>query len=390
MAEALVIGGGPAGLMAAEVLSAAGHRVTVADRMPSIGRKFLMAGKSGLNLTKAEARDSFLMHFPQPMRRIVADFDMDAVQDWARGLGQPLFTGSTGRVFPTAMKASPLLRAWMARLSAQGVVFRTRWQWSGFDQGEARFETPVGTQKVRAGAVVLAMGGASWRRLGSDGQWAKDRVDVSAFRPANCGFAVSWSSYMAPHFGTPIKATLLSAGHLRSRGEWVLSQNGVEGGGIYEVSAAVRDGAPLTVDLMPDHGMAELVNKIAGRNRKKTVTTFVKKGLGLSPAKAALVNEVGLFADTDDPADWAARLKAVHLPCCGPFPLDQAISTAGGLRFDALTLDLMLKNQPGVFAAGEMLDWEAITGGYLLTGCLASGRHAGSAAVRFLGERFRD
>lgn len=385
MAEAVVIGGGPAGLMAAEVLSAAGHRVTVADRMPSIGRKFLMAGKSGLNLTKAEARDSFLMQFQSPMRGIVAEFDMDAVQDWARGLGQPLFTGSTGRVFPTAMKASPLLRAWMARLSAQGVVFRTRWHWSGFDQGEARFETPDGTQSLRADAGVLAMGGASWRRLGSDGQWAKGRADVSAFRPANCGFAVPWSPYMAPHFGTPMKATLLSAGHLCSRGEWVLGQHGVEGGGIYEVSAAVRDGAPLTVDLLPDHDVADLVKKIARRNRKKTVTVFLKKGLGLSPAKAALVNEIGLFADTEDPTEWAARLKAVPLPCSGPFPLDQAISTAGGLRFDALTDDLMLKNQPGVFVAGEMLDWEAITGGYLLTGCLASGRHAGSAAVRFLG-----
>jgi uncharacterized flavoprotein (TIGR03862 family) len=384
MAEAWVIGGGPAGLMAAEVLSTAGHGVTVADRKPSVGRKFLMAGKSGLNLTKAEARDTFLMQFPEPMRPIVADFDMDAVQSWAQGLGQPLFTGSTGRVFPTAMKASPLLRAWMTRLTAQGVVFRTGWHWAGFDNGEARFETPDGTRMIGADTFVLALGGASWRRLGSDGQWARDRDDVAAFRPANCGFAVPWSPYMTPHFGTPVKATMLSAGHLHSRGEWVLSRHGVEGGGIYEVSAAVRDGAQLTVDLLPDQSVAELVKRIAGRNRKKTVTAFLTKGLGLSPAKVALVNEVRLLQGVDDAAVWAARLKSVPLPCSDPLPLDQAISTAGGLRFDAVTEDLMLKSRPGVFVAGEMLDWEAITGGYLLTGCLATGRKAGTAAVRFM------
>ncbi|MGJ8611703.1 MAG: TIGR03862 family flavoprotein, partial [Octadecabacter sp.] len=256
MTDALIIGGGPAGLMAAEVLSAAGHSVVVADAMPTVGRKFLMAGKSGLNLTKADTLEPFLDAYGaarDTLTPILSDFGPEDVSLWANGLGQDIFTGSTGRVFPKAMKASPLLRAWIARLTSQGVDFRTRWRWTGWDGADATFDTPDGPEAINAGVTVLALGGASWARLGSDGAWAAHLADaVAPFQPSNIGFKVAWSSHMTSHFGSAVKGCKLTAGDVSSRGEFVVSEKGIEGGGIYTVSAAMRDGASLALDLLPD------------------------------------------------------------------------------------------------------------------------------------------
>lgn len=378
---AIIVGAGPAGLMAADVLSAAGVAVTVIDQMPSVGRKFLMAGKSGLNLTKIEDPAQFDAAFgdaPPALRDALAQFGPAQVTAWAEGLGQPVFTGSTGRVFPVAMKASPLLRAWLNRLTQQGVSLSTRWTWTGWDGNALRFDTPDGPVTRSADITILACGGASWRRLGSDGQWADHFSDVAPFEPANCGFRVGWSGHMAPYFGQPIKATTLHAGKATSRGEWVITQNGIEGGGIYAVSAAVRDGAPLFVDLMPDHELSALQQKLDAARHKSSLGKILKSTLRLPPVKIALFNEMSRRAE---PATHtAALLKALPMMHSGPAPLDQAISTAGGLRFSQLD-GLMLPSKPGTFAAGEMLDWEAPTGGYLITACLATGRAAAVAAL---------
>ena len=378
MSTALVIGAGPAGLMAAEVLAGAGVAVTLADQMPSPARKFLMAGKSGLNLTKAEA--GFAQVFAPPMRGIVEGFGPEDVVRWAEGLGQAVFTGSTGRVFPVAMKASPLLRAWLGRLDALGVRLERRWRWTGWDEG-AVFDTPGGRCVVAADVVVLALGGASWRRLGSDGLWAGLLDGVAPFAPANCGFVVDWSRHMAPHLGQPVKGVGLRAGALASRGEFVVSARGLEGGGIYAVSAAVRDGAPLLLDLFPDRSAEDLRAALARPRGKASLSTHLRKALGLSGVRLALLQEFGRPL----PDDLAGVLKALPVRHDGPRPLDEAISVAGGLRFGALDAALMLRARPGVFAAGEMLDWEAPTGGYLITGCLATGRHAAMGALRYLG-----
>ncbi|SDE69473.1 TIGR03862 family flavoprotein [Limimaricola pyoseonensis] len=384
MARALVIGGGPAGLMAAEELAAAGHAVLVAEKMPTMGRKLLMAGKSGLNLTKVEDPDAFAAAYgamPGALRAALDGFGPDAVQGWARDLGQPVFTGSTGRVFPQAMKASPLLRSWLARLAGAGVELRTRWRWTGWEDGAAVFDTPDGLQRVEADATVLAPGGASWARLGSDGAWAATLPDhVAPFRPANMGFGVDWSGHMRPHFGAAVKPVALIAGARRERGEFVVSARGVEGGGIYAVSADLRDGAALALDLVPDLGPEEALRRLSRPRGKASLSNHLRKALKLDPVRMALLRE---FARPlpQDPAALAAVVKALPVPLRGPHPIDEAISTAGGLRFDALDETLMLRARPGVFAAGEMLDWEAPTGGYLLTACLATGRMAGRAAA---------
>lgn len=383
MSDALVIGAGPAGLMAADVLSAAGHRVTVADRMPSVGRKFLMAGKSGLNLTKDEPLDAFVAAFgpvPPPFQDAIRDFGPAAVQAWARDLGQTVFTGSTGRVFPTAMKASPLLRAWLVRLRAQGCTFQTRWTWAGWDGDGVVFATPDGHVGYRPDVTVLAMGGGSWARLGSDGAWAAQLLDTAPFKPANCGFRIPWTEHMARFHGEPVKATALRAGALLSRGEWVISPDGIEGGGVYEVSAAVRDGAALHVDLVPDLTPDDVADRLAAGGRKASRTERLRKGLRLSPVKIALLNEFGRGQAM--PLDQL--VKALPLGSPAPLAMDDAISTAGGLRFSALDAGFMLKDRPGIFAAGEMLDWEAPTGGYLITGCLSTGRAAGLGAAAWL------
>ncbi|MCG7573010.1 TIGR03862 family flavoprotein [Phaeobacter sp. CNT1-3] len=385
MSRALIIGGGPAGLMAADRLAAAGHSVLVVDAKPSLARKFLMAGKSGLNLTKEEPFERFLSAYDEAaewLRPMLAAFGPDEVRAWAEGLGQEMFTGSSGRVFPTVMKASPLLRAWLARLDGFGVEVRTRWRWVGWDRPSAafRFDTPEGAQDLTADVVVLACGGASWARLGSDGAWADMVPDTVPFQPANMGFEVAWSDYMRAHFGQPLKNIVLQAGGKTARAECVLSERGIEGGGIYAVSRALREGAPLTLDLVPDLSVDQLRDRLNAVSKKQSAKNRLRKGARLDDAKLALVMEVARPLS----ADLAPLLKKLPVPLGPPRPMDEAISTAGGLSLAALDAGLMLRDAPGVFAAGEMLDWEAPTGGYLLTACLATGRWAGDAAVKYL------
>ncbi|WP_333713854.1 TIGR03862 family flavoprotein [Yoonia sp.] len=382
--QAIVIGAGPAGLMAAEVMADAGLTVMVADAMPSVGRKFLMAGKSGLNITKDEDAAAFLAAYGQPLppafAKAVGDFGPKEVMDWAEALGQPLFTGSTGRVFPTVMKASPLLRAWLARLSGLGVTMQTRWRWQGWADEAHRFETPDGPVQVQADVTVLAMGGASWSRLGSDGRWAAQMPDaVAPFAPANMGFEVAWSPHMARHFGTPVKSVALQAGDAQSRGEFVLTRHGIEGGGVYMIARAVREGAPLSLDLVPDWSPQKVSTALARPRGKASLTNHLRTVLRLDAVRLALLSEFG----RPFPDDLAGLIKHLPVAHTGPRPMDEAISTAGGVRFDALDDGLMLIGRPGVFCAGEMLDWEAPTGGYLITGCLATGRIAGRSAVAF-------
>jgi uncharacterized flavoprotein (TIGR03862 family) len=380
--DALVIGAGPAGLMAAEALAADGRRVVVAEAKPSPARKFLMAGKSGLNITKDAPLADFTAAFDAGwLAPVLAAFGPDQVRSWCRDLGQDLFTGSTGRVFPKVMKASPLLRAWLSRLAGSGVNLRTRWRWTGFDDGFA-FDTPEGRQVLRPAVTVLALGGASWARLGSDAAWvpwlAEKGVQIAPFKPANMGFRVRWSAHMAPHFGSPIKgAALCLPGGSRERGEFVLTAQGVEGGGIYAISRQLRDGAPLTLDLVPDQELATLRDRLAKGRKGDTISARLRK-LGLAPATVALVLECARGSD-----DIAAALKSLPLELDGPNPIDQAISVAGGISRGALDDGFGLTALPGVFACGEMLDWEAPTGGYLLTACLATGLHAGRAAAAF-------
>lgn len=392
MSTALVIGAGPAGLMAAEVLAQAGVEVTVCEQKPSVARKFLMAGKSGLNLTRDEELATFVSHYAASataLRPMIEAFDNHAVQDWARGLGQPLFTGSTGRVFPDAMKASPLLRAWLARLDRSGVVIRTGHSWIGWDGDKAVFRTVDGPETLTADVTILAMGGASWARLGSDGKWAhhlqSEGVDLAPFAPSNAALVVVWSTHMAPHFGAPLKSVAWCAGDVQSRGEATLSVRGLEGGGLYALTPRIREGHPLTVDLVPDRSAETLDAELAGKPHKLRLTQWLKKTLRLPPAKTALFFE--MTAPTQPArSEWVRTVKALPVRHGGLRPLDQAISTAGGVRFSALTDGLMLHARPGVFCAGEMLDWEAPTGGYLLTACFATGRWAGQAAVSYLAE----
>ncbi len=386
----VVIGGGPAGLMAAGELAQAGVKVVVVDAKPTFGRKFLMAGKSGLNLTKSEPMQDFLQAYGAHsawLAPMLQDFGPEQVRAWAEGLGQQVFVGSSKRVFPKSMKASPLLRSWLIELNANGVEFRTRWRWTGWDDdGQPVFDTSSGAQTLVADAVILALGGASWARLGSDGKWAailkQMGVDLSKFQPSNMGFLCDWSEYMAPHFGRPIKPVAVVNDGARIKGEFVITKRGVEGGVIYSVTQALRAGGILTVDLLPDRSQQDVAARLARPQGRNTFSNHLRKTLGIKGAKAALLRECGPLPKT--PQDLAAHIKNLPVPLTGVAPIDAAISTAGGVKIADLTLDLMLKDRPGVFCAGEMLDWDAPTGGYLLTACLATGRQAGRGALRYL------
>ncbi|MCL1629800.1 TIGR03862 family flavoprotein [Roseibaca sp. V10] len=378
--DALVIGAGPAGLMAAEIMASAGRQVIICDAKPSPARKFLMAGKSGLNLLNAAPLPDQIATYAEAsdwLAPMLGDFGPAQIHSWAEGLGQSLFTGSSGRIFPHSMKASPLLRAWLARLQDMGVSLRRGWRWTG---GAFHFATPDGLRQLTPQVTVLAMGGASWPRLGSDGGWRATLMSrgiaCTSFQPANMGFAVAWSDHMRPHFGQPIKGARLSAGPHSLRAEFVLSERGVEGGGIYALSRPLRDGAKLTLDMFPDLDAATLNARLARRPTKESRANRLRKALGLTGARLALVNELERHPD-------GATLKALLLPLGQPHPIAEAISTAGGIARAELDPGLMLRKWPGTFAAGEMLDWEAPTGGYLLTACLATGHWAGRHAALY-------
>ncbi|MEL6450518.1 MAG: TIGR03862 family flavoprotein [Pseudomonadota bacterium] len=390
MSQVAVIGGGPSGLAAAEVMAQGGLSVTIYDAKPSVGRKFLMAGKSGLNLTKAVQKPYLLSGFAEAapwLSSAVEAWDADAIIAWAEGLGQEMFVGTTDRVFPRAMKASPLLRAWLARLDDLGVVRQTRWRWTGWDAGALCFDTAAGPQRVVADATVLALGGASWARLGSDGAWAQvldtQGIDVAPFHPANAGIAVTWSDHIWRHLGHPLKGVAWRAGAYRSRGEAVLSKRGLEGGGVYSVSRGVREGHPLYIDLLPDLSVDAVTGRLARPRGKGSFSNHLRKTLRLDPVKIALAQEWGRPWPDDD-IQIARRLKKLLVRHDGLRPIDEAISTAGGVRATALDPHLMLQAKPGTFCAGEMLDWEAPTGGYLLTACLATGRQAGHGVLAYL------
>lgn len=384
--DALVIGSGPAGLMAAETLACAGQRVTITEAKPSAGRKFLMAGKSGLNITKDEPLPAFKAAYGDArdwLAPMLDAFGPEHAVAWAEALGQPVFSGSTGRVFPEAMKASPLLRAWLRRIGAE---LRLGWRWTGWQGDTWSFDTPEGPAQLKPGVVVLALGGASWKRLGSDGSWApllaERGVPVAPFRPANMGFVVNWSPHMAPYMGLPLKSVGLIAGDLYLRGEAMISERGLEGGGVYAVSAAVRDGATFSIDLAPDRTEADIAARLDLRPRKRTLMKHLGQALKLDAVKRALLQEFG--RPLPDGAALARLIKALPVRHEGPRPIDEAISTAGGVMRTAVDDGLMLRVMPGVFVAGEMLDWEAPTGGYLITGCLATGLWAGRHAADWL------
>lgn len=387
MIDALVIGAGPAGLMAAEMLADAGHSVLVADAKPSVGRKFLMAGKSGLNLTKSEPFDTFTAAYGTSadwLRPSLEAFTPTDVVQWAETLGQEVFTGSTQRVFPKAMKASPLLRAWLNRLADKGVIFQTRWRWIGWDSGFT-FDTPDGPQTVTAKATILALGGASWARLGSDGAWtdlfAQHGIDTTPFAASNMGITVDWTPHMADHFGTPLKNIAMTVGTDTKRGECVLSKQGFEGSLVYQFSEGFRQNAPMRLDLLPDQATEALQSRINAQPAKASFASVIRKTFKRDTAKAALVME---FARNIPRHALAQTIKALPIPYSGTAPMDQAISTVGGVKRSDLTEGFMLNAVKGTFCAGEMLDWDAPTGGYLITACLATSRAAGRAAVDYI------
>jgi uncharacterized flavoprotein (TIGR03862 family) len=403
--RAAVIGGGPAGLMAAEYLAEAGVAVTVYERMPSVGRKLLMAGRGGLNLTHTEPFAPFLARYDTAaawLRPILADFTPEDLRRWAHGLGQETFVGSSGRVFPRAFKASPLLRAWLARLDRDGVSFALRHRWMGFDgAGRALFDTEGGPVGVEAGATILALGGASWPRLGSDGHWvdtlARHGVAVAPLRPANVGFVAQWSDPFRERFsGAPLKRIALAFQGARVRGEAMITAQGIEGGAIYALSAALREAilengtAALFVDLRPDLSEEALIRRLSTPRGSQSTSTFLRKAAALAPAAVALLREAAGRSLPAEPAALAALIKQVPVTLVGVRPIERAISTAGGIARDELDARLMLKRLPGVFAAGEMLDWEAPTGGYLLQGVFATARAAAKGALAWLAERPAD
>lgn len=403
--RAAVIGGGPAGLAAAEAMSENGVSVVIYEKMPTPGRKFLMAGRGGLNLTHSEPLDGFLDRYGEARSALspaIDAFTPDDLRAWADGLGAETFTGSSGRIFPKAMKASPLLRAWRARLEDRGVRIETRRRWAGWtEQGGFLIEGPDGTEDLDAGAVVLALGGASWPRLGSDGTWTgwleARGVPLARFQPSNAGFQIAWSGLFGERFaGEPIKTAAFTANGRSVRGEAMISGYGIEGGAIYALGRELRgeierEGrAILSLDLKPDIAETELAGRLSRQPAKASLTNQIRKGASLSPAAVNLVYEAERLAHGHvgdfprDPTRIASRIKAVRLPLTGLQGLDRAISSTGGVRFEALDARFMLTALPGVFACGEMLDWDAPTGGYLLQACFATGRAAGRGATDWI------
>jgi uncharacterized flavoprotein (TIGR03862 family) len=399
-----IIGGGPAGLMAAELLSHNGCTVHVFDAMPSVGRKFLLAGRGGLNLTHSEPIEKFWTRYSMP-EQVVAGwmkaFDSNTVRRWTDGLGIDTFIGSSGRVFPVGMKASPLLRAWLKRLTNQQVHFHLRHRWVGWNEADDLcFETPEGRLTFKPDACVLALGGGSWARLGSDGAWTKALasrgIAVNPLKPANCGFDVDWSEHIRSQFaGEPLKSVAVSVRlddgrSIERRGEFVVSRHGVEGSLIYAVSAHLREQiiahgrAIAYVDLLPARSINEVITLLSRPRRKASMATHLRRCVGLTGAKAALLREYCDPTALANPVLLAEHIKRLPVPLLAARPIDEAISSAGGVRFDAINDALMLKEIPGVFCTGEMLDWEAPTGGYLLTGCFASGCVAAQGVLTFL------
>lgn len=404
----VVIGGGPAGLMAAETARAAGAPVHLYDRMGSVGRKFLIAGKGGLNLTHSDPFETFVSryrHRAPELRTWLEKFDADALRAWARGLGVETFVGTSGRVFPTDLKAAPLLRGWVRRLRADGVVFHMHERWLGWDEeGSLRFERDGVSRCVRAGAIVLALGGGSWSVLGSDGAWVsileRDETGVAPLRPSNCGFDVAvagrdgWSEHFAArHAGDPVKPVVVEWGRPgsceRRQGEFVVTQTGVEGSLVYAASADLRDAiardgrTTIRLDLAPARTRERLERDLAQPRGKRTLSEHLRRHAGIDGVKSGLLYELVDKATLADAGKLAAAIKALPLELVRARPLDEAISTAGGVEFTALDGSLMLRKRPGTFCAGEMVDWEAPTGGYLLTACFASGHITGEAAARF-------
>jgi uncharacterized flavoprotein (TIGR03862 family) len=401
-----IIGGGPAGLMAAEVLAAGGVGVDVYDAMASVGRKFLLAGKGGMNITHSEPLPAFRQRYGAREGQVSSwldEFDPQAVRDWIHLLGIDTFVGSSGRVFPTEMKAAPLLRAWLHRLREAGVGLHMRHRWLGWQGARLRLATPAGEMLVDADATVLALGGASWPRLGSDGAWVpllqERAVDVAPLLPANCGFDVNWSAHFSSrHAGAPLVTVAISwRGHdgalKRRQGQFVVTQTGIEGSLVYAISASLRDqiaregSATIWLDLLPDLDEARVASEVERPRGSRSMSSHLQGRLGIKGVKTGLLHECLSKQDYADPARLAAALKALPLVLTRPRPIAEAISTAGGVRFEALSAgSTMLHALPGVFVAGEMLDWEAPTGGYLLTACFASGRAAGRDALAWLNQ----
>ncbi len=400
--RAAVIGGGPAGLIAAETLARAGVKVTVYDQMPSFGRKLLMAGRGGLNLTHSEPLPAFLDRYGAAaplLRRAVESFPPQALRAWSEGLGQETFVGSSGRVFPKAFKTSPLLRAWLRRLAALDVSFAPRRRWTGWDdQGRLTFATPEGNFSVTSDISVIALGGASWPRLGSDGHWTtwltERAIDVRPLRPSNAGFKIAWSEAMHRFAGEPLKRIAVTFGERSVRGEAIVTQDGIEGGAIYALSAPLRDAiaakgeARIVIDLRPDTSHATLAEKLSAPRSKQTLSNTLRKSLKLAPVASGLLHEaarsVGKPLSSFTANDLAALIKSVPLKLVDMQDIARAISSAGGIAFDEIDENFMLKKCPGVFVAGEMLDWEAPTGGYLLQACFSTGVAAAKGAIHWM------
>jgi uncharacterized flavoprotein (TIGR03862 family) len=407
-ADVAVIGGGPAGLMAAEVLGRGGARVTLYDRMPSAGRKFLLAGRGGLNLTHSEELERLLERYGAAaphLRTAIAAFPPADLRAWSEGLGQSTFVGSSGRVFPQAFKASPLLRAWLRRLGAAGVAFKPRHLWGGWsDDGALVFDGPDGRVAVHADASVLALGGASWPRLGSDGGWvdaiSKAGIEVTSLAPANCAFRAGWSEVFASRFeGQPLKRVALSFAGRTVRGEAIITRDGLEGGAVYALSAPLRDSiaahgeAVVHIDLRPDVAAPDLERRLCAPRGKQSLATYLRKTVALAPAAVGLLHEATMasperFSDLA-PEALAALIKAVPVRLTGAAPLATAISTAGGIAFREIDERFMLRRRPGIFVAGEMLDWEAPTGGYLLQAAFSTGAAAARGALEWLAREQR-